>query len=312
MRLQLLATLLVSSAALAQTTCPTANLACSSGWTSGNTNIFCPILPISTAPVVVLGYTLKSSSPSSATIKFYLHLADAANKPVLPAARSGTMTMTPTYGLYSGKFTPPYVVPANTQYFISFDNTGMSHPICTTANTRINYYWRPQNATTWNGTPTSFTQAWTFRVDTTQCPPSAAYSMYGAGCKGTGPGNGIPALSHTGLPQLGKSFTVDLNNARATAAALLVLGFSDKLWAALPLPFDLTPIGAPGCKLLASGETMGGLVTSATGTAKMTFLIPNISALGGLMLFNQFIVSDPTVNTLQVVLSNGGKMTLGQ
>jgi hypothetical protein len=177
---------------------------------------------MSPAPLLLQGLELKSlATPANANIKFEVHLADASQRPILPSVAQGTIPMTTTYQMHRGMLTAPYLIPPNTQYFISFDNTGMLHPICSAGGTPWQYVWRPQNATTWS--TSTFTQAWTFRVIAAGCRPPASYTTYGAGCKGTGGGTGIPMLGNTGLPQLGKSFTVDLSQARGTAPAVLFL-----------------------------------------------------------------------------------------
>lgn len=140
---------------------------------------------------------------------------------------------------------------------------------------------------------------------------TASYTLYGAGCKGTGPGNGVPAMTATGRPVINQAFNVDLAQARANAAALLVLGVSDKMWGAFTLPLDLTPFGAPNCNLLASFDLFGAVAVSASGTATTRFPIPNDATLSGSIFFNQYLVLDAPANALKVVVSNGGKATLG-
>jgi len=300
---------LLAASAAAQQCCPTANLGCSTAHTGGNSNVFALIIPKCSSTTVVRGLTLKtqSSTPGNQTVKFHVHLADNQSppQPVIPPVRSGTIVVGPSYGTYSGLLPSPVIIKPNTQYFVAFENAGMRHPICPAGGTRTSYWWHPPSATTWNGT---FTQAWSYRVDTTACPALASYKTYGKGCKGS---NGVPMLSNTGLPKLGQSFQVDLANARANAPALITLGVSDTKFGALVLPFDLTPIGAPSCQLLASPETLIPFATSGTGTASIKFMIPNLSSLNNVSLFNQFMISDPTANKLTLVFSNGGKMTMG-
>jgi len=300
---------LLAASGAAQQCCPTANLGCTTGFSNGNSNVFALILPKCSSTTVILGLTIKTQSNPSGnqTIKFHFHLADNQTppRPVITPVKSGTMVVGPSYGLYSGTLSSPLVIPANTQYYVAWETAGMRHPICSSGGTPTSYWWHPPSATTWNGT---FTHNWAYRVDTAGCPAVASYKTYGAGCKGS---NGVPALSNTGLPKLGQSFQVDLGNARANAPALITLGLSDTKFGALVLPFDLTLIGAPSCKLLASPETLIPFATSGTGTASIKFMIPNLSSLNNVSLFNQFMISDPTVNKLTLVFSNGGKMTMG-
>ena len=77
------------------------------------------------------------------------------------------------------------------------------------------------------------------------------------------------------------------------------------------LPLDLRPLGAPGCQLLTSPDVLLHTRTDATGAAKLTFTIANRSALVGVRFFDQFVVTDPTINPLGLVVSNGGAGKIG-
>jgi hypothetical protein len=125
------------------------------------------------------------------------------------------------------------------------------------------------------------------------------------------PGAGaVPSLTSTGRPVLNTTFSVDLSKAKASTGAVLVFGVSKTLWGAIPLPWDLTMIGAPGCSLLSSVDLILAVATDASGNAKIPLSIPNSSSLNGLRWFNQYAVIDP-VNALQLVFSNGGEAIVG-
>jgi hypothetical protein len=265
-------------------------------------------MPKSPAPLVILGFDLKTVATSApVTITIEVYLADAAGQPQIPPAVTGSMPISTTYQMHRGTLTRPIVVPANAQYFIGFADGGMQHPICTSGTTRTAYYWHAPNATTWNGGTT--VQNWAYRLNASGCAPSADYAAYGAGCTGAA---GVPLLGNTGVPKVGLSFTVDLSKAAASAPTLLFLGVSDSVWGAFTLPLDLTVLGAPGCKLLASGEVLifAGL-TSASGTLTSKLDIPNVPALAGFRFYNQFLIRDVPANKFGWALSNGGRAVVG-
>jgi hypothetical protein len=87
---------------------------------------------------------------------------------------------------------------------------------------------------------------------------------------------------------------------------MLFLGFSDTSWAGIPLPFELAPLGASGCFLLTSIDDVQPVATNAQGAASFSYALPNNIYLLGERFYNQYLVADPMVNGLGVVLSNGG------
>ena len=95
--------------------------------------------------------------------------------------------------------------------------------------------------------------------------------------------------------------------------AIAAFGFSNKSYGPLPLPFDLTPLGAPGNSLYTSLDLM--LPCKWTGsngrlTASASFQIPNVSGLDGFTMYGQMLFGDPTASKLGLVFSEGLAMTL--
>ena len=76
-----------------------------------------------------------------------------------------------------------------------------------------------------------------------------------------------------------------------------------------PLPTALP--GAPGCNLLVSADVLDLYVTNAQGSASATFSVPASSAYIGADIFHQWAIVD-SVNTLGVVVSEGGRATIDQ
>lgn len=121
----------------------------------------------------------------------------------------------------------------------------------------------------------------------------------------------VPVLTSLETPQIGNQFPVLLSQARPSSAAALLLGLSDATWNGLSLPFDLGLLGAPGCPLLASGESIQIVPTSAAGTASFTYDIPNNIYILGARVYNQYLVVDPLANNLGLVVSNAAVGVLG-
>ncbi len=135
--------------------------------------------------------------------------------------------------------------------------------------------------------------------------PLANYTRYGNGCPGGG------STGATGLPEFGRGFAIELAGARPNAPAFVLLGVSNVVHGGMPLPFDLTPLGAPGCTLLTSIEDALQVVTDAQGAARVAFTIPNEPELAGFHLYHQWAVLDSAVNNLGAVFSDAGDAMLG-
>ncbi len=139
---------------------------------------------------------------------------------------------------------------------------------------------------------------------------AGTYTNFGAGCKGSN--NVVPALSNTAVPTIGKSFTISCSNIKAGAAVGLITGISNTKWGTGNLPGDLGLVGAPGCKLLVSMDSVFPLVANASGVASLVGNMPNITALIGVTFYQQCLVIDPLVNALGMSWSNGGIGKVGK
>ena len=151
----------------------------------------------------------------------------------------------------------------------------------------------------WNGTVHYITAGWPH------------YGVYGKGCAGS---NGTPMLAPgSAFPVVGKTFQVNLTKMPTGGGGVLVLnGFGkDKLLGSVPLPFDLTFAGAPGCSLLTDIVfTLSAGNTGGTGLFKLA--IPNDPNLLGGHVTSQAAVIDAGANPLGVTFTNGGEMHIGR
>lgn len=138
---------------------------------------------------------------------------------------------------------------------------------------------------------------------------SATYTAFGAGCVGSA---GTPTLRAASghLPWAGDTFPVQIANVLPVTSVLVLLGLSNTSWFGIPLPFDLTASGMPGCSALVSGELTFTAASSA-GIATLSLPIPNVTALLSAHFYNQALVLDLAANPLGLTTSNGAEAVIG-
>jgi subtilisin family serine protease len=245
---------------------------------------------LSASNITVTGFEVFMSG--NGVLNTALYLADATGRPQGTALATSTLTLTPTAGWHNTVFTPT-VIAGGQNFAIEFSGLpGGSFLPIGNGGTLATHFYKPPTQATYNGPFNS--QAWAWKVN----------------C-GTGGGGSVPVLSATGVPLINASFQVNLAAANASSPAVMLLGVSDTVWSSIPLPFDMTPLGAPNCFVLASGEVVLPNVTNAAGQASQTVAVPNSNALVSRQLFNQWAIIDPA-NTLGLVTSNGGRATIGR
>jgi hypothetical protein len=187
----------------------------------------------------------------------------------------------------SAVFAPPVIVPPQTDFFLVIDNRpGITLPLAILG-TPVTHYWGSPGA--WS-LPTSHN--WKFQLSC--CTPGA-----------------VPLLLNQGTPRLGTVVTTLLSRANPNGLALHFTGFSDATWNGIPLPLDLTPFGAAGCRLLAPGTLIQTVPVDAGGNASAPLQIPASQVFCGARIIQQWLVVDPAANTLGLAFSNGGSGTIG-
>jgi len=90
----------------------------------------------------------------------------------------------------------------------------------------------------------------------------------------------------------------------------MLLGSSKTSWGSVPLPYDLTPLGMPGCTAYISGDVAVG-VLNIFGRASLTFFLPQDANLLGQSFFAQGFVLDPATNGLGAIVSNAAESVIG-
>ena len=121
----------------------------------------------------------------------------------------------------------------------------------------------------------------------------------------------IPTITNSNTPLLGGSFHYELLHSARNAPTGLIIGASNTMSGSIPLPFNMAPIGAPGCFLLASTDVILGMLTGPGGDLANTLPVPNNIALDGQSLYIQHFIIDPGTNPLGITTSNAGQLTLG-
>lgn len=237
----------------------------------------------------VISFDIFTRSTGGGTVVVPAHIyAQSGSLPAATPIASTTITVGGTAAFYTATFSSPVSVTGN--FYVAMDSSAQtvlrSH---LTAGSTGSAYARipPGGAWTLSGAVTR--PSW--RVT---CTGGAQFAS--------------PDLGNSGLPSIGASYSVTLASALANAPVVLVSGFSDQFYGAIPLPWALP--GAPGCNLLASADVLSAQVASATGTSSFLIAVPNVAGLINAELFHQWAVFD-AVNALGLVVSNAGKAMIG-
>ena len=114
-----------------------------------------------------------------------------------------------------------------------------------------------------------------------------AVSRGGSACAD---GNGSTRrMTWTGSSAVGNTVALDVEPGSAPALAVVFLGLSAETYGPLTLPFDMAPLGAPGCKLHTSSDIGLGPVVAGTGGVPV-FVPP--ATTPGFQFFAQGVVLD--------------------
>ncbi len=109
----------------------------------------------------------------------------------------------------------------------------------------------------------------------------------------------------------GYMFTARVDHVPPGGAVFLFLGRRSWRFGFLPLPFDLAPLGAPGCKVYVDYLAHLGGKAGSTGTAAFKLSLPR-GLPGGTPIYAQGFVPSSRANPLGLAASNGAcAMTLG-
>ena len=213
---------------------------------------------------------------------------DANGGPASTPIATTSIVIGPTAQFYTATFSSP--VPVSGTFYVGLDSSSNNVVLCSLTNgTSGDGYWRdiPSGATSW--ILSGLIDNPSFRVN---CTPGTSL---------------IPILGNNGLPNLGSTYTVTLEDAVPGAFSVFVSGLSNTSFNGLPLPFGIP--GAPGCDLLVSPDVTQLFTTNANGEASAPFSVPPSTANIGLFVYHQWVVSDP-INAVGLVVSEAGRATI--
>jgi hypothetical protein len=178
------------------------------------------------------------------------------------------------------------------------------------------FFWNGTAHVSWRAIVWSNSNAnalFAYQIDAFSLTGSSVDNGGASGCQAL---NGTRAATHTALVQppggsatlTGNSFVIAGN-----LPALLTIGTSATSFGGVPLPFDLTAAGAPGCFLRNDILTVVGALTTpgTNGAAVVVLPLPPDPTLGGVVFFSQYLFIDPTANALGVFTTNGRRNTIG-
>ncbi len=231
-----------------------------------------------------------ASTGGSVTVPAHIY-PDQNGTPDATAIASTTITVDATPGFYTATFQTP--VPVSGVFYLGFDTSSQNAYLSNlTTGTSDQGFYRdlangPQN---WQASGLIQRPSW--RVNC-QAPTVSL----------------VPQMGIIGQPQLGTTYQPSLSDALPATFALLISGLSDQVHLGQPLPLPLP--GAPGCDLLVSIDVTSVATTDLTGATNLPIAVPGLGSLIGYEVFHQWAVWDPTVNALDIVVSNGGKARLG-
>jgi len=165
------------------------------------------------------------------------------------------------------------------------------------------------------GTATTQAGDYVLEVSDVMAAPynTASYTLASANnvtC-GVAPFPTIGAQSTSERPALGEVFTRNVTSCPANAAVIMMTGLSSTVWSGVPLPFDLTPLGAPGCTLNIDPLVLDVALADGAGRAEFNLALPGDPAARGFFLWEQAVVQNAAANTFGVQLSNYARIIAG-
>jgi len=135
----------------------------------------------------------------------------------------------------------------------------------------------------------------------------ASYRTFGAGCAGSA---GTPSNTASAPPRLGFNSVITFGNLPAANVAIAMLGLSNTTSIFGALPYDMTPLGAPGCFGRVSPDATVFLL-GAGGSASLNFPVPNQGSVLGFTFHTQALALDSSLNALGASTSDAATAIVG-
>lgn len=118
----------------------------------------------------------------------------------------------------------------------------------------------------------------------------ANVTAFGSSCAAQGAAAALASQPGT-APRTGTTYVAEITQLGSSDVPFVLFGNSNQNLSGVPLPFDLSLIGLPGCALLTSTEFAFPL-TNVTGTAAWSLAIPADASLNGTQVYVQGLVLD--------------------
>lgn len=163
------------------------------------------------------------------------------------------------------------------------------------------------------------TQAGDYELEISAVIPTpyvpASYAIFAANTAcGVAPFPTLTRQFTSEVPALGTTFSRQLTGCPPTTMYFHFQGLSTTTanGGTVPLPYDLTPQGAPGCTVNVDPVAVFMGITDATGMAELQVQVPGNVNLRGFFLFEQAMVQNATANALGAQVSNFARLILGE
>jgi hypothetical protein len=153
----------------------------------------------------------------------------------------------------------------------------------------------------WGSLASSFYNGGVLYVLKVRNGPAGNFREYGKGCEGSN--LKLITAGASGLPQLGRSFSLRVRAAAANNFAFAAVGN--------PSTIDLTVLGAPGCFAHILPYWILPVATDAVGRGAVGIAVPTTPSLIGARLDSQWFTLDPAANQLGIVTSTAVAIVLG-
>lgn len=140
--------------------------------------------------------------------------------------------------------------------------------------------------------------------DASTMPMVNPWRTSGVGCRDFH--NTVLSMTHTGLPELGETVQIGCRTS-SPLPYILGVGLSNTNSNMGPLPLDLAPLGAPGCRIYSSWDVMDGFLPW---NGERNVALPNSTAFRGMTLYYQGAQLHPLNNAFGVAFSNLLHMTI--
>lgn len=141
-----------------------------------------------------------------------------------------------------------------------------------------------------------------FRYTSDVAPHLTVSTTYGTACPNSQ--STIPALSANEVA-LGQTWSLPLVRGPRSSGAALAIGVGNTSFQGLPLPFDMAPLGAPGCTIHVDVAVNLTAFLNTSGNFTWNLPTPNNLSLDGVSFYAQVFMVDLFANNFGLISSNG-------